>query len=214
MSPSTKAFKAATPRQLARTQARPGIGEKLLSAMEKLLAQGENFSSVSVERLAEAAGIARATFYLHFRDKAELVTYLVEQVRKEIVSSAGAWFQDASLTTREDLEKTLRGIIGVYRKHHVILAAMAQTAPNNEQLAQLSRQMWDELCMQSRHAVAQLRKAGRAHEAASDQVADVLTLAIDHCATLHPEYLQGRRFEAFVKTWTHISWNALAAPER
>ena len=46
-----------------------------------------------------------------------------------------------------------------------------------------------------------------------DLVADVLTLAIDHCATLHPEHLQGRRFEAFVKAWTHISWNALAAAE-
>lgn len=189
------------------------VDEKLLAGMEKLLAQGENFSTVSVERLAEAAGIARATFYLHFRDKGELVTHLVEQVRREIVSSAGPWFEDASQTTREDMGRTLRGIIGVYRKHHTILAAMAQTAPTNPEVARLSRQMRDDLCAQSRKAVRQLREGKRSHPRANDLTADILTLAIDHCSTLHPELLQGRKFDDYVDTWTHISWSALASAD-
>lgn len=195
-----------------RFKERSTIDEKLLLGMEKLLAQGENFSTVSVERLAETAGIARATFYLHFRDKGELVAHLVEQVRREIVTSAGMWFEDASTTTREDLSKTLRGIIGVYRTHHTILSAMAQTAPTNAEVERLSRLMREDLCVQSRKAVRQLRQSNRAHPQSNDLTADILTLAIDHCSTLHPEMLKGRKFDDIVETWTHISWSALAHP--
>jgi AcrR family transcriptional regulator len=206
-----KKTKSPSPRQSARTAGRLSIDEKLLHGMEKLLAQGESFSTVSVERLAETAGIARATFYLHYRDKADLVAHLVRQVRKEIVAAAGVWFEDASRTTRKDIERALRGILGVYRTHHVILSAMSQTASTNEEVARLSHQMWEELCEASRKALRQLKASKRAHPQGSERVADFLTLAINHCATLHPQMLRGRKFEETVEAWTHISWNALAA---
>lgn len=205
-----RATKKAVEAPKTRFRQRQSVDSRLLEGMEKLLLQGESFSSVSVERLAEAAGIGRATFYKHFRDKGELVSHLFEQVRREIVSAAGSWFEDASTTTRADMTRSLRGIIGVYREHHVILSAMAQTALNNEDVARLSSQMREELCQQSRKAVKQLRQAKRAHPEADDLIADILTLAIDHCSTLHPEMLQGRSFDRVVEAWVHISWNALA----
>ena len=208
---ASKSAPAEDPR-LARRN-RLSTDDKLLVAMERLLETGESFSTVSIERLAEVAGISRATFYLYFRDKAELVTHLVQRVRDEIVTSAGVWFQDASLVQRSDLRQTLKGIIGVYRKHHVILAAMAQTAPSNADVARLSEQMRSDLCLESRRALARLRGKARAHRDASDLVADLLTLAIDHCSTLHPEMLKGKAFDRVVDAWTHISWHALAAPE-
>ncbi len=193
-----------------RFRERVSIDVKLLRAMEQLLANGENFSTVSIDRLSELAGIARATFYLHFRDKAELVAHLVEQVQKEIVTSAGSWFEDASTTTRADMSRTLRGIVSVYREHHVILAAMAQTSPTNDEVALLSRKMRDQLCAQSRKAVRELKTAGIAHPDADDRVADILTLAIDHVSTLNPELFGDKAFEATVETWTHIAWSALS----
>lgn len=198
-----------SPRSAERRLRRSDINEKLLSAMEALLARGETFSSVSVERLAEAAGISRATFYVHFRDKAELVRHLVEQVRSEIVAAAGRWFEDASFTTREDIKQTLRGIIGVYRTHHVILSAMTQMAPSDVEVAKLSRRMLEELCMESRKAVSQLGAAGRGNPKATELIADILTMAIHHCSIAHPELLAGRKFEQLVEGWTHISWSAL-----
>lgn len=188
---------------------RPTIDLRLLDGLEKLISEGETFSTVSVERLAMAAGIGRATFYKHFRDKGELISHLFEQVRKEIIAAAGMWFEDASTTSRADLARTLRGILGVYRRHHVVLSAMAQTAVTNEDVGRLSRQMRDELCLQSRKALRQLRQAGRANPEAEDLVADLLTLAIDHCSTLEPDLLEGRGFDRLVESWTHISWSAL-----
>jgi TetR/AcrR family transcriptional regulator, ethionamide resistance regulator len=202
---------SASPRSATRQRGRTDVNQKLLAAMETLLARGETFSSVTVERLAEAAGISRATFYLHYRDKAELVRHLVEQVRSEIVAAAGRWFEDASLTTRADIKQTLRGIIGVYRTHHVILSAMVQMAPADVEVAKLSRRMVDELCAESRRAVGQLAAAGRGNPKASERVADLLTMAIHHCSIAHPELLSGRKFEELIETWTHISWSAMAS---
>jgi AcrR family transcriptional regulator len=56
----------------------------LLEAMERLLSQGQSFSALTVETLASEAGIARATFYLRFKDKSALVASLLAD-RKSVV---------------------------------------------------------------------------------------------------------------------------------
>ena len=181
----------------------------MLEAMEKLLARGARFSSVSIEHLAETAGIARATFYLHFRDKGELVTRLLDQVRHEIVESAGLWFQKPALVEYDDLRATVRGILGVYAQHHVIINAVAQTAQQDATVAALHREVLDELCGESRRALEALHAAGRANALASPQVADMLTVGIDHCGTIYGAKLKGAKLEQLTDTWTLISWNAM-----
>ena len=46
----------------ARVQRRAENLAKLLDALEALLAEGESFTEVSVERLAARAGVSRSTF--------------------------------------------------------------------------------------------------------------------------------------------------------
>ena len=68
----------ATSIEKARDRRRKKIStdQKLLMAMEALLKNGEEFSTTTIERLSEAAGISRATFYLNYKDKGDLVTHL------------------------------------------------------------------------------------------------------------------------------------------
>jgi TetR/AcrR family transcriptional regulator, ethionamide resistance regulator len=192
----------------ARTE-RPKIEDQLLRAMEQLLAEGESFSTVSIERLTTAAGLARATFYLHFRDKAELVTRLMGRVREEIVASAGLWFEHAELAQREDMRIALRGILGVYQKHHVIIDAVVETARRDAQVAQLWNGMLEALCAESRRAILSLRLAGRARPEATPLLADVLTWSVNYCATHYGAKLQGRQLDKLVDTLTHVCWNAI-----
>jgi len=180
---------------------RPRIEDKLLQAMEKLLAEGGSFSSVSIEQLTKAAGIARATFYLHFRDKGELVTRLMGRVRQEIVASAGLWFEHAERAQREDMRRALRGILGVYQKHHVIIAGVAR----------LWRETMEALCAESRRAILSLRQVGRASEAATPLLADTLTWSVNHCALQYGRRLRGAQLEKLADTLTHICWNAIVA---
>src|ERR1700757_4393001 len=135
--------KAAPPARSARSRkpgARPKNEDKLLLAMEQLLERGHAFSALSIEQLTGAAGLARATFYLHFRDKGELLARLMERVREEIVASAGLWFEHAELAQREDMRRALRGILGVYQKHHVIIDAVVATAAADAQV----KRLWNE----------------------------------------------------------------------
>lgn len=191
--------------------ARPKIEDKLLLAMEQLLEQGHAFSAVSIEQLTGAAGLARATFYLHFRDKAELVTRLMGRVREEIVASAGLWFEHAELARREDMRRALRGILGVYQKHHVIIDAVVETARTDAGVAKLWQETLDALCAESREAVRHLHQAGRADPAATPLLADVLTWSVNYCAMHYGPRLRGAQVEKLTDTLTHICWNAILA---
>ena len=203
----------ATSIEKARDRRRKKIStdQKLLMAMEALLKNGEEFSTTTIERLSEAAGISRATFYLNYKDKGDLVTHLFEQVKVEIIESAGQWFVSAGTTTYDDIKRTIRGILGVYKEHYVILSALHQTAQTNPELAIIARDFKDGLCEASCQALIQLRQAGRANTEADDMVARLLTLAIDNVSTLQPELLDERNFQISCDAWSHITWSALVA---
>ena len=66
-----------------------GMEERLQLALERLLAGGLTITAMSIEALAREAGIARATFYLHFRDKGELIARLIARVEDEVVGAGG-----------------------------------------------------------------------------------------------------------------------------
>lgn len=189
------------------------VDKKLLIAMEKLLENGEEFSTTTIERLSEAAGISRATFYLNYKDKADLVTHLFEQVRIEIIESAGDWFIDAANTTYDDIRKTLSGILRTYREHYVVLSALNQTAQTNTDVAALAKGMRQSLSESSIQAAEQLAKAGRGNPHAGPVVASLLTLAIDNVSTMQPELLTEDNIGATIDAWAHITWASLAAKE-
>ncbi|WP_019873915.1 TetR/AcrR family transcriptional regulator [Sporichthya polymorpha] len=52
----------------------------IVDAMRALLLAGEPFSTLSVEQIASAAGLSRATFYLHFADKKEVMIRLAHEI--------------------------------------------------------------------------------------------------------------------------------------
>src|SRR5215212_7852545 len=56
-----------------RAARRADILRALADAAKDLVCDGETFADLSVERLSRQAGISRASFYLYFEDKGELV---------------------------------------------------------------------------------------------------------------------------------------------
>ncbi|HAY44303.1 MAG TPA: TetR family transcriptional regulator [Micrococcaceae bacterium] len=68
-------------------QAQKQMTRQLLleNGLECMMENG--YATTSVDRIARAAGTTRATFYLHFSSKAELVRSLVEHANKVFVSA-------------------------------------------------------------------------------------------------------------------------------
>ncbi|MEU6203817.1 helix-turn-helix domain-containing protein, partial [Micromonospora musae] len=58
-----------TRRRSGGSDRRLSVEAQILAATERLLAEGESFTELGVQRIAREAGVARSTFYMHFADK-------------------------------------------------------------------------------------------------------------------------------------------------
>lgn len=177
------------PRPTRRTRARNGeqprlsIEDRLLAAMERLLEKGHRFAALSVEQLTDEAGIARGTFYLHFRDKGELVARLMGQVTEEIIQSTGTWMSNAEDAGRPQIHQALSGMVGIFKKHQAVMAAVNDTAPYDQKVAALYKKMVDEICEQSRRSLRTVKRKGLSRTGATDDVADVMSwMIVLYCA--------------------------------
>ena len=114
------------PRATAAAERRPAIEAKLLEATERLLSDGTPYTELSIQQLCSEAGIARSTFYVYFRDKADLVARLAEEMVGQLGEAASKWWQpDAS---RDELLAATRSVIEIYRAHGALFAALTETA--------------------------------------------------------------------------------------
>lgn len=92
------------------------------------MASGLSFTELSVDRLATEAGISRATFYIYFEDKRQLLMDLTRQVTAELGEAAALWFNVAELRDPETARRSLREIVRVYRQHQAVLGALVELA--------------------------------------------------------------------------------------
>jgi TetR/AcrR family transcriptional regulator, ethionamide resistance regulator len=119
----------------ARANRRELMRRELLSVVERLLEEGDSYTSLSVERLVAEAGISRSTFYVYFQDKGELLRALLEDLTDELMKAARQWWDLAPATaSREDVRTALRGFAETYRRHGRLFAAAAEVAAYDPQL--------------------------------------------------------------------------------
>lgn len=52
----------------------------IVDGMRRLLLDGEAYPTLSTDQIAKAAGVSRATFYLHFTDKKQVMVELANQI--------------------------------------------------------------------------------------------------------------------------------------
>jgi AcrR family transcriptional regulator len=132
--PSVTRRTTGSPRRLA-------APARLIEATERLLASGTPYIGLSVEQLCSEAGVARSTFYVHFRDKGELVTRVAERMLDQLTEAAEAWWvPDAD---RVDLLAATRRLVVVYARHRAVLGALAETAAYDPELRAVQEALVD-----------------------------------------------------------------------
>lgn len=119
-----------------RAQRRNEIGHQLLGAAERLMAQGQTFTEIKVEQLAVEAGISRATFYVHFEDKAQLLQYLAAGVFDEMTAESRRWWDVADLQDPATARAAIAGVISTYLRHQALLNAVIEMASYNTALGE------------------------------------------------------------------------------
>jgi AcrR family transcriptional regulator len=110
-----------------------------LAGTEQLLADGNSYADLSVERIAGAAGRSRTAFYLYFRDKRDLLMRLTEAVASVLYEEADRWWSGED--GRRELRAALADILGTYREHADLLRAVVEASTYDEQVGEFWREL-------------------------------------------------------------------------
>ena len=193
---------------------RPRVDAALLDALARLLAQGQSFGTLSVEALCQEAGIARATFYLHYRDKGALVAHWLNQVSDEVVASGGDWFAGQGRPDAEQVRTALHGIVMAFQRHCTVFSAVADTAPFDREVAALHQSMMARLCGASRRAIRCAQAAGVAHPQADDAMADLLTWLVELYCSRFLSGLDEAGLHAMADRLAHVCAQTIFRPDQ
>jgi len=194
-------------------ESRIGIHALLVKAMEKLLAGGESFRSISVEALAREAGISRSSFYLHFKNKNALVAYSLQGVSEAITLAAVDWFEHPETVSREGLDVAVRGIIHAYEQHRTIMQAAIETAATDPAIGAAYRDTLRRLMQMNRNTLRRAASGHSMHSNVTQEVSDVLLLMMERCSYQLRLIDDPAQRERIIQALGHVVWNSLFLPD-
>jgi TetR/AcrR family transcriptional regulator, ethionamide resistance regulator len=131
-------------RPASRQARRDDARARLLAAVERLVANGESFTEISVERMVAEAGMARSTYYVYFADKGDLLRAWFAEITDELRGVAAAWWRLEAPVAYDDLRAALAGIVDTYRPHTPLMAALYDTAAYDPSVREMVTAMMDE----------------------------------------------------------------------
>jgi AcrR family transcriptional regulator len=201
--------------QAGRAERRDQIKTRLLAAVEQLLADGQNFTELSVERLVGVAGVSRSTFYVYFEDKGELIRAWLTEIISELEVAARGWWSLSGDATWDDLRAALNRVVLVYRPHTTLMAAAFDAAAYDPAV----REQVEEMMQRN---IAGLRKhirTGQAHGTVdatlpAAQTAAWLTWMAERGLHQLVRDAPDEELAVLVDAYTSIVWNTLYAGER
>ncbi|SDM53654.1 TetR/AcrR family transcriptional regulator [Streptomyces wuyuanensis] len=117
-----------TRRRSGAADRRAALEKRILSVIEELLRDGVTYTELSVEQIAQAAGISRSTFYLYFRDKVDVLLRLSGSLKSESHAIASSWRPGAPDGGLDGLARTYALIMRHYREHAALLSAINEVA--------------------------------------------------------------------------------------
>jgi AcrR family transcriptional regulator len=190
---------------------RTAIEDAITDAMTRLLTSGHTFTSLSVEDLAKESGIARSTFYMHFRDKGELVRRLMKRVTQELIDATNVWFTHDHPEQHDILRQALRSISQVYLKYQAIMLAVSETAAYDPDVAAMFKETMVHLTANTRAVLKGGQKAGWANPDATPEVADALTWMVERCCLQLLTVQKPAQRERMIEALAHVMSRSLYA---
>lgn len=170
------------------------------------MADGQSFTELSVDRLATEAGISRATFYIYFEDKRQLLLQLTGQVTAELGAAAAIWFDVADQATVELARRSVRQIIVVYRRHQAILTAMFELASYDPVVAEAHRALVHGVSEQAKAALDRAVDAGATGPAHGWETSCALSWMIERTCHQMVRNSPPEADDAIAEALTEIVW--------
>ncbi|MEU2619482.1 TetR/AcrR family transcriptional regulator [Streptomyces sp. NPDC007157] len=116
------------------------LEQRILAVIDEHLREGATYTELSVEHIAQSAGISRSTFYLYFRDKVDVLLRLSVTLKRESYAIAGSWRPTGPDGGLDGLVRIYEQILEHYRKYSTLLSAIHEVAAYDPAV----RDAWDE----------------------------------------------------------------------
>jgi TetR/AcrR family transcriptional regulator, ethionamide resistance regulator len=167
------------PDRSSRKDRREAMERRVMDATEQLLQDGASFTELSVEKLAEAVGISRSTFYVHFEDKSDLARRMTKTVLAELETVSREWWSTADSADQERLKAALGSIIDVYRRRGAAFTMVVETAAYDATVAEEVRGLMQNIIEATRQAIELGQAAGVMRNVEPVETAAVLTWMVE-----------------------------------
>lgn len=177
-----------TQAQSARPRGRkPKDPQEVLDALELLLRE-KPLHELGIEEILTAAGVSRATFYLHYPTKHAAAIALFNRVLGEITASMATFVaRDEGTAVIEALREGVHNSTATWFQHRVILETVVQNAHVVPEFAATLRAMKSEFSRAIAREIERERRAGLAPPGLPEKP---LCAALVEC-TLHLLYSAG-----------------------
>ena len=109
----------------------------IVSGMRRLLLDGEAYSALSTEQIVKAAGVSRATFYLHFSDKKQVMFLLANEIVEQRFAIGAESLSDPHIG-REALTAVITQMVDRWMADARLLDAVVQLAEDDPAM----REVW------------------------------------------------------------------------
>jgi AcrR family transcriptional regulator len=190
-----------------RRRTAPATKTELIEATKRLLATGVAVADLSAERVSVEAGMSRATFYLHFKDKRELIVALAaDQVAWK--DQIGAETLAAPDLDRSAVHQIIGDVLRLWLDNQPTLSAIIEMAEYDPEMSATWRSAMGEVA----------ETAGRqfaAHwenspDAPSDPmvIAEIFTWMWER--SCHQILRDPKRFDALRDAMTDVIWRVLS----
>src|SRR3954447_4796069 len=199
--------------QTTRAARRAELRARLLEVVERLLAQGESFTEMSVERLVSEAGLSRSTFYVYFEDKGDLLSAWLGDIINQVAESTQQWYSLSTDATREDLRRALAHVVETYAPHTPLMAAVLDASTYDPSVREGVAEMMNRNVGGLRHHIREGQKAGFVDpQLLPQETAERRAGMAERGIHKLIRTAKGKQLERLVDAYADIVWNTLYAP--
>lgn len=188
-----------------------GARSRIVTATDRLLSGGTPFIELSVEQICSEAGVARSSFYMHFRDKADLVIRLTESLLDRIAAEARAWWEPG--TTRDQARAATRRLIAIYAEHGDLFAALTETAAYDADLRAVQEAMLDRYASPLADVIEAGKRDGSVRDVPTAETVTALAWMVQGACFRMARHADEAALDRLAEALTSIVWHSLYRDE-
>jgi AcrR family transcriptional regulator len=143
-----------------RDERREDVEQRVLAAVDRLLANGVAFTELPVQRIATESDIARSTFYRYFPDKSQLLIRMADIATDDLFRTAAQWWAGEQ-TSEGGAIDAMRDMIAGFAKHRLLLEALVEVAGYDRDVGRYWRARVDAFIEMVRRRLGELQESGR-----------------------------------------------------